>query len=127
MGRAARHVNGHVIMYADTITGSMERAMKEVSRRRKIQEEYNREHGITPQSIQKEIGEDRLSGAKRPEPGVEIPDVSKLPKEELKYVIGTLEAQMKMAAQELDFERAALLRDNILELKRANAKQPKKK
>lgn len=125
MGRAARHEDGHVIMYADNVTGSMDRAIKEVNRRRKIQRAYNKKHGITPAGIKKAIGEDRLSGAKKDEVHIEMPEVGDLPKEEIRYVIQTMEKQMKMAAQEMDFERAAALRDQVRELKKHSGNKKK--
>ncbi len=126
MGRAARHLNGHVIMYADKMTGSMDRAIKETTRRRKLQEEYNSKHGITPQSIIKAIQETRLAGGKsaswRTEtiPGSEIKevDVSKLSKVELKYYMDELNDQMDLAAKNLEFELAATLRDKITSTKK---------
>ena len=119
MGRAARHLNGHVIMYADKITGSMKRAMDETTRRRKIQEDYNTEHGITPESIIKKIAESRLAGKKESLPGIDTAklDVGKLSKDELKVYIEELNEQMDLASQNLEFELAAELRDRITELK----------
>lgn len=121
MGRAARHVNGHVIMYADRITGSMERAIAETTRRRKIQEAYNRKHGITPATILKKIGESRLGGMKESLPSGEAvadADPGKMDKKELKYYIHELEDQMELASQNLEFELAAQLRDKISEIKK---------
>ncbi len=116
MGRAARHVEGHVIMYADKITGSMQRAMDEVARRRKIQEQYNKEHGITPQTIIKQIKETRLAGKKAEEERnkelSEI-DVTKMSRQDLAYLIEELRDQMDMASKNLDFEKAASIRDQI--------------
>lgn len=123
MGRAARHLNGHVIMYADKITGSMKRAIDETLRRRKIQEDYNTKHGITPASIKKAIGESRLSGTK-----VEIEqknhefrslDPTTLDKQELKYYLAELQDQMDLASKNLEFELAANIRDKILDIKKA--------
>jgi excinuclease ABC subunit B len=119
-GRAARHVSGEVLMYADRITESMQRAIGETERRRMIQEEYNREHGITPEGIQKGIPEALYAltesdyhtvpiAAERPE--------EYIPKEEIPGIIHALEKEMKSAAKKLDFERAAELRDRIKELK----------
>jgi excinuclease ABC subunit B len=119
MGRAARHLNGHVIMYADRITRSMEAAISETKRRRKIQEEYNKKHGITPASILKMIGESRLSGSKEALPGdgsAEDIDVTKLDKAELKYYVHELTEQMDLAARNMEFELAARLRDKISEI-----------
>jgi excinuclease ABC subunit B len=116
MGRAARHVDGHVIMYADKITGSMERAMSEVTRRRKIQTAYNKKHDITPESIQKAIKETRLGGKKEDEkdntPNGEA-DLTKLSKQDIAYLVEELRDQMDLASRNLDFEKAANLRDRI--------------
>ncbi|PPD58009.1 excinuclease ABC subunit UvrB [Dehalogenimonas etheniformans] len=122
MGRAARHVDGKVIMYADIITGSMERAIAEVKRRRAIQETYNAEHGITPQGIRKAIKDitERIRTAEAvvAEQTAESYKAMPLTKEDLARLIRELEYQMKRAAKTMDFERAALLRDRIVELKR---------
>jgi excinuclease ABC subunit B len=114
MGRAARHVEGQVIMYADKITGSMKRAMDEVERRRKIQKDYNKAHGITPQSIIKAIKESRLGGKKLEEEikTSEI-DLTKMDKKEIAYLVEELRDQMDLASRNLDFERAAKIRDQI--------------
>ncbi|MFP4640722.1 MAG: excinuclease ABC subunit UvrB [Dehalococcoidia bacterium] len=120
MGRAARHSEGHIIMYADTETQSMRRAIDETRRRRKIQEEYNRQHGITPEGIKKAIRDitDQLQRSKavaeqKPEYGT-----GEIPKEEVARQIKNLESQMKTAAKNLEFEKAALLRDQIIELRK---------
>jgi excinuclease ABC subunit B len=116
MGRAARHLEGHVIMYADKVTGSMQRAMDEVSRRRKIQAAYNKKHGITPQTIIKAIKDSRLSGKKLESEGVVVKseaDLSKMTKQEIAYLIEELRDQMDLASRNLDFEKAAELRDRI--------------
>lgn len=121
IGRAARHVRGKVIMYADRVTDSMRRAIDETNRRRAKQIAYNEEHGIKPVSIVKAVrdltdqfavqaiaetkGEYRVKGA------------ASLPKSELKQVIAEMEKQMKIAAQDLEFEKAAVLRDQIFELR----------
>lgn len=121
MGRGARHLYGHVIMYADRITGSMERAIAETTRRRKIQEAYNTKHGITPASILKKIGDSRLGGMKESLPSGELvadADPSKMDKKELKYYTQELEEQMDLASQNLEFELAARLRDKISEIKK---------
>ena len=116
MGRAARHVDGHVIMYADRITGSMERAISEVERRRKIQIAYNKKHGITPTGITKAIKESRLGGKKIDEGSKdqngEI-DLTKMSKQDIAYLIEELRDQMDLAARNLDFEQASKLRDQI--------------
>ena len=121
-GRAARHVEGTVIMYADRITNSMERAIKETERRRKVQTKYNEEHGIVPASIVKAVRDltDRMRSRAAPDhdPGLALPQ---LPKDELARLIRELEGQMKAAAQDLEFEKAALLRDQIFELRTALA------
>jgi excinuclease ABC subunit B len=121
MGRAARHLNGHVIMYADRITKSMKAAMDETMRRRKIQEAYNAAHGITPQTIIKNIAESRLAGGRKEtltEHETREVDVSKLNKEEVKYYLEELDDQMELAAKNLEFELAAQLRDKINEVKK---------
>ncbi|HEY79115.1 MAG TPA: excinuclease ABC subunit UvrB [Dehalococcoidia bacterium] len=117
MGRAARHVEGHVIMYADTVTRSMEAAIGETQRRRTIQEDYNREHGITPQGIKKAIKDitERVKAVAEPRTTYEAVPISR---DEVARLIKELEGQMKKAAQNLEFERAALLRDRIIELRR---------
>ena len=118
IGRAARNAEGHVIMYADTITDSMRRAMEETERRRAIQMKYNEEHGITPQtikkavrdliSISKKVAAEELRMAKDPE---------SMSKEELEKLIKDVSKQMRKAAAELNFEVAAELRDKMIELK----------
>jgi excinuclease ABC subunit B len=111
MGRAARHIDGHVIMYADKITGSMKRAMMVTERRRKIQEEYNKKHGLKPRSIQKKINEGRLAGAKQQE---EAPVVrANLTPPERESFIKLLTEKMEVASRNLEFEEAAKLRDQI--------------
>ena len=117
MGRAARHVEGHVIMYADRVTNSMAAAMNETQRRRQIQEAYNQEHGITPQGIKKaikDITERVRVVAETRTPYVAAP----VSREDVARLIKELEAQMKTAARNLEFERAALLRDRIIELRK---------
>ncbi|MFJ7366231.1 excinuclease ABC subunit UvrB [Peribacillus frigoritolerans] len=121
MGRAARNANGHVIMYADRITNSMELAINETRRRREIQENYNEEHGITPLTIQKDI-RDSIRATHVAEVSEEYkedlaPSLAKLPKKERLKVMASMEKEMKEAAKALDFERAAELRDLLLELK----------
>ncbi len=117
MGRAARHLMGHIIMYADKMTGSMKRAIKEVERRRKIQIAFNKKHKITPQSIKKEIYVGRLAGEKRLEE--KKIDFQKIPKDELHYLIKNLENQMQLAAANLEFEKAAKIRDQIKALRKS--------
>ena len=118
IGRAARNVDGHVIMYADTVTDSMHRAISETERRRAIQMQYNEEHGITPQtikkavrdliSISKKVAAEELRMAKDPE---------SMSREELEKLINDVSKQMRKAAAELNFEAAAELRDKMVELK----------
>jgi excinuclease ABC subunit B len=118
IGRAARHVEGQVIMYADRITDSMQRAIEETNRRRVVQQAYNEAHGIEPQSIVKQIRDltDRVRAVA--EEKVEYKVATELPKAEVGYLIDELEKQMKAAAANLEFEKAALLRDQIFELRK---------
>lgn len=116
IGRAARNANGMVIMYADTITKSMEIAIRETKRRREIQEAFNKKHGIVPKTIKKEI-RDVIRATHEVEEEKKTPKLSKMGKKEREKLIATLEKEMKKAARELNFERAAELRDLILELK----------
>jgi excinuclease ABC subunit B len=123
IGRAARHTEGTVIMYADRVTDSMRRAIDETNRRRRIQMDYNQEHGITPASIKKGVRTlaDRFhteEGAAASAAGGAVA-LAALPKDEIARLLKDLEAQMKRAAKELEFERAAELRDQIVELRRA--------
>ena len=119
IGRAARNAQGHVIMYADVVTDSMQIALDETQRRREMQEQYNKEHGITPQtikkavrdliSISKSIAKEELQMEKDPE---------SMSREELEKLIADVQKQMKKAAAELNFEAAAELRDRMIELKK---------
>jgi excinuclease ABC subunit B len=122
MGRAARHLEGHVIMYADKITLSMHEAIDETQRRRKIQEDYNLEHGITPTSISKAVKDitERVAASVAEERGTYDTQRPAGPasREEVTRLIKDLETQMKQAARSLDFEKAALLRDRVIELRR---------
>jgi excinuclease ABC subunit B len=115
VGRAARHQEGRVIMYADKITKSMQRTIDETDRRRLIQEEYNTKHGITPTSISREVGE--MLPRTQPEETKPKIDLKKIPKDEYKQVMKDLTAQMDFAAANLEFEKAADLRDLIDEIK----------
>lgn len=119
IGRAARNADGHVIMYADTVTDSMKKAIDETNRRRAVQDAYNKEHGITPQTIRKAVrdlitirrtaeGKDSKN-AKDPE-SMSVPELKKLEKE--------LDKQMRVAAAELNFEEAAILRDRLIEIRK---------
>ncbi len=122
-GRAARHVEGQVIMYADRVTDSMQRAIDETNRRREVQMAYNEEHGIEPASIVKSVRDltERVRARMQEEEEVEALAPEQLPKEDLQQLINALEKQMKEAARALEFEKAAVLRDQVLELKRALA------
>lgn len=120
IGRAARNSEGKVIMYADKVTDSMQRAMDETSRRRSIQEQYNKEHGIVPKTIIKEI-RDLISISKVADDteSYDATSFDELSKSERKELIAKMEDEMREAAKTLDFETAATLRDTILELKAA--------
>ncbi len=112
VGRAARNINGHVIMYADTVTGSMQRAIDETNRRRNIQKKYNEEHNITPESVKKKIRDVIEIGKKvKPERNKKLTALEK------SRLIETLTNEMKEAARTLEFEKAAYIRDRIKELK----------
>ena len=118
MGRAARHIDGRVIMYADNETRSMREAIEEIKRRRKIQQAYNREHGITPQGIRKAVRDitERVKAAAT----TTTPTTFTAPetREDIARLVKELETQMKTAAKALEFEKAALIRDRIVELRR---------
>ncbi|MHB1132321.1 MAG: excinuclease ABC subunit UvrB [Chloroflexota bacterium] len=118
-GRAARHVDGHVIMYADVVTPSMQHAIDETYRRRRLQSAHNERHGITPAGIRKVIKDitERVRQVAEQRPTYEVG--SGIPKEELTRLVKDLEGQMKAAAKNLEFEKAALLRDQIVELRRS--------
>lgn len=116
VGRAARHEQGRVIMYADRITGSMQRTLDETTRRRKIQEAYNKTYGIIPTGIAKEI-EKGLRPDLPEEAKTAKLDLKKIPKDEYKHLIKDLSAQMDMASANLEFEKAAELRDIIADIK----------
>ena len=119
IGRAARHAEGHVIMYADTVTRSMKRAIDETYRRRDIQNAYNLEHGIVPQGIKKAVKDitDRIKAVAE----TRAPYVTQrqaMSRDEMFRVVKDLETQMKVAAKSLEFEKAAMMRDEIFELRR---------
>jgi excinuclease ABC subunit B len=120
IGRAARHVEGTAIMYADRITDSMRRAIDETERRRAVQMAYNEEHRIVPATIVKEVRDltDRVRARTAAE---HEPDLAptRLPKDELTRLIRELERQMQQAAEALEFEKAAVLRDQVFELRGA--------
>ena len=131
IGRAARHVNGRVIMYADKMTDSMKRAIDETNRRRAKQTKYNEENGIVPISIHKAIRDltaefsDKAVGEMRGE--YKVKSKGDLPRNELKQIIHEMEKQMKEAAKNLEFERAAALRDELFDLKSLLAEDEKLK
>ena len=120
IGRAARNAEGHVIMYADNITDSMRRALDETNRRRKIQEEYNEAHGITPQTIKKAV-RDLISISKEVKKEETIyaeKDLESMSKKELEKLAAQIQKKMKAAAAELNFEEAVVLRDQMIEVKK---------
>ncbi len=120
IGRAARNADGHVIMYADTITDSMRRALDETNRRRKIQEEYNKAHGITPQTIRKAV-RDLISiskEVKKEETLYAEKDLESMSRKELEKLAAQIQKKMKAAAAELNFEEAVVLRDQMIEVKK---------
>ena len=119
IGRAARNSDGHVIMYADVITDSMDKAISETNRRRKIQQQYNEEHGITPQTIKKAV-RDLISISKAADEKTEAltKDAESMSEKELKALIAKLTKKMHSAAADLNFEAAAALRDEIVDLKK---------
>jgi excinuclease ABC subunit B len=125
IGRAARHIEGQVIMYAERVTKSMAAAIEETERRREKQQAYNEEHNIEPRSIVKQIRDltDRVRAMAQEELDDAIPDDAEqidlhaLPTDRLHKMIKELEAEMKRAAQSLEFEKAAALRDQIFELR----------
>lgn len=119
IGRAARNSEGRVIMYADTITDSMQKAISETNRRRQIQQKYNEENGITPQTIKKAV-RDLISISKKVEKSAEeiSKDIESMSEKELLLFVGKLTKKMNVAAAELNFELAAELRDQIVEIKK---------
>ena len=119
IGRAARNSEGHVIMYADTITDSMRKAIDETERRRKIQQKYNEEHGITPTTIKKAVRDlIAISKAVENTHGSDEKDLESMDEKELKKLAKELEKKMRQAAAELNFEEAANLRDRMIEVKK---------
>ncbi len=118
IGRAARHVEGKVIMYADNMTDSMQHAIEETYRRREIQQKYNEEHHITPKSVAKEISAGLRAIIPEKERSKKL-DLRKIPREEYPQIIKELSSQMQLAAANLEFERAAELRDQIEDIKAA--------
>ena len=123
-GRAARNVNGKVIMYADSVTGSMERAIRETDRRRAKQKLYNEKHGITPQTIEKKVRDviQHQKPLEEEEPVLKDKDWKDMPKKDIPEILDRLMKEMKEASSNLEFERAALLRDMIFELEQKSGK-----
>jgi len=132
IGRAARHIEGTAILYGDKMTNSMQRAIDETNRRREIQEKYNRENNITPRGIEKsirdltervktlaEISMDYMVDEEAGSDATRALDLTMLPKDELARLIKQVETEMKEAAQALEFEKAAELRDQLMEMRRA--------
>lgn len=117
IGRAARHEEGTVLMYADVVTGSMQTAIDETNRRREIQEAYNKEHGITPTSIAKAVDEGLRAIIPKSDDKKPAVDLRKIPKDEYPSLVKELTAQMELAAANLEFEKAAELRDTISDIK----------
>ena len=126
MGRAARHADGHVIMYADRVTDSMKFAIDETYRRRGIQDVYNRENGIEPTSIQKAVHDitESIKGLGESRASYQVAR-QEMSREDMFRVIKDLETQMKEAARNLEFEKAAQVRDEIYELRRILAVEQK--
>jgi excinuclease ABC subunit B len=123
IGRAARHIEGHVVMYADRVTNSMRRAIEETYRRRAIQVAYNERHGIVPSFPKKPIRDlsDQVRTAAEERAGYVAEDI---PKDEMARLVKDLEGQMRQAAKNLEFERAAALRDQIVEVRRRMEEMP---
>jgi excinuclease ABC subunit B len=124
IGRAARHIDGHVLMYADRMTDSMRQAIEETYRRRTIQMEYNEARGVTPIGISKAIHDLSDSVRAVAEEPVAYTAASDIPKDELARLVKDLESQMKQAAKNLEFERAAALRDQVVEMRRRMEETP---
>lgn len=125
IGRAARHLEGRVVMYADHITDSIKKAVSTTNKRRRLQKQYNEKHKITPATIQKAIRE-KIRIAKQNETSdIANLKIENIPKEEKTYLIKELTAQMELAAQNLQFEKAAVLRDQINEIKNSLLKKRK--
>ena len=123
IGRAARHIEGKVIMYADKITRSMQNAIDETERRRNKQNDYNKERGITPRSIKKTIHDitERISDVISPE--VDEKHIVNVNVENVDKLIFDLEKQMKRSSEDLEFEKAAIIRDKIIEIKKLKQEQ----
>jgi excinuclease ABC subunit B len=120
IGRAARNSEGHVIMYADKVTDSMKHAIEETERRRKLQQEYNEAHGITPQTIQKSVRDLIAVSKKIAADEIQMEkDPESMSKKELEKMIADIQKKMQKAAAELNFEAAAEYRDHMIKLKNA--------
>ena len=117
IGRAARHIEGRVLMYGDVVTRSMQAAINETNRRRSIQQQYNEEHNITPRTIVKKIDDGLRSIIPMKESVKKKLDLKKIPKEEYATLIKDLTGQMNLASANLEFEKAAELRDLIAEIR----------
>jgi excinuclease ABC subunit B len=124
IGRAARHVEGRVIMYADKVTRSMQGAIDITTKRRALQEAYNTEHGITPAGIQKALSERMQAEEEAETSDIKPLNIKEIPKDERQHLVKELTSQMNLAAENLQFEKAATLRDQIEELREAT--MPKK-
>ena len=118
IGRAARHENGHVIMYADLVTNSMRAAIDETERRRELQDAHNREHGIVPAGIHKEVRDITERVRQVAETKATYTVGKEIPRDEMDRMARGLEKQMKEAARALEFEKAAMLRDQLADLRR---------
>jgi excinuclease ABC subunit B len=127
IGRAARHLEGTVIMYAAKETHGMQEAIKETNRRRKIQEEYNVKHNITPASIQKAIRDSMVEEREAELSDLDRIDIAKVPPDELSRLIKDIESKMNLASQNLQFEKAAEYRDQISEIREQQDKVKFKK
>jgi len=120
-GRASRNVEGKVVLYADRVTGSMQRAMAEMARRRETQVEYNRVHGIVPESIRKEVRSLLAPEEEAPSGELSTSGLGRYWKDKLPLLLTNLEEEMRLAAERLDFEEAARIRDRLREIRRSNA------
>ncbi|MCL5045868.1 MAG: UvrB/UvrC motif-containing protein, partial [Actinobacteria bacterium] len=120
IGRAARNVEGKVIMYADRVTDSMRKAISETNRRRRLQDEFNRQHGITPRTVVKAVRDviEATRAAEKPAAYLADCDWTKIPRRDIPAMVERLKKEMKDAAKKLEFERAAGLRDMIIELEK---------
>ncbi len=123
-GRASRNLSGRVVLYADRVTGSMRRAIAEMSRRRTAQIEYNEEHGIVPETIRKEVRSILAPEEAAPSGDLSVENLGKKWKERLPLLLANLEEEMRLAAERLEFEEAARIRDRIHEIRR-QAKTPR--